>query len=96
MERGKSAGQGGAEQRKQVKPRLDIYSLYNSSRTAPPVVSPFVGADRGFGSSFASFSLFVSFRELAGLPSPDFGDLHGSGIGLVGSIGTCFTVPTFM
>jgi len=68
--------------------------LYNSSRKVSPIDSPFFGADQRFGTSFASFPLFFSSREVAGLPSPDLGDLHGAGIGLIGSIGTCFTVPT--
>jgi len=69
--------------------------LYNSSCTPSLAVSPFFGTDGGSGSSFASFtSLFPPSREVAGLPSPDLGDLHGSGIGLAGSIGMCFTVPT--
>ena len=67
---------------------------YSSSRPLSLNVCPFFGADRGLDSSFASVSLFFAPFEAAGLPSPDLGDLHGSGIGLVGSMGTCFTVPT--
>ena len=71
-----------------VDTRKKSLKLYNSSCSPPLAVSPFFGADWGFGSSFGSFPLVFSSREVAGLPSPDLGDLHGSGIGLAGSIGT--------
>ena len=73
---------------RQIGMKVFDHKHYRSSRTASLDVSPLLGAEWELDPSFASFLLSLSSREVAGLPSPDLGDLHGAGIGLIGSMGT--------